>query len=53
MEHFQNLYSAFEILEVEKCVRSIHRLVIEEMNQELTMPILDDEINQVVFSLGA
>lgn len=53
IEHFQKVYKAGQIRDLEECMKHVPKLVTEDMNVKLMAQVEDWEIKEAVFSIGA
>lgn len=53
LEHFQKIYKAGQIQDLEECMQHVPKIVIEEMNAKLMAQVEDKQIKEAVFSIGA
>ena len=53
VDYYQSLYTASETQNVDDCVQNILSRITKETNEDLSRPVLDEEIKKAAFSLGA
>lgn len=53
LEHFQKIYKAGQIQDLEECMQHVPKIVTEEMNAKLMAQVEDKEIKEAVGALKA